>query len=382
MVSEERDLVINLSQYFGYDCIIEISPWDKGITWTGIAAADIQTITDISELGVPFVAICKIEEAKVWLASFPAGAQEKLIEYESKYRGTLYVLLWFISRSQYARELFETNPLLVWLLLKTAQSQCWNIEFIFDLFSWKRTRILAVCGLDESKAVLNLIQKLKLESFKRHEFDLITKYDWQHVAKHLSHLPFIDGRLLKLLKRYPELETSKLIQKFSADWKWHDFEMTFQDTLKMAEDLGVVGIMTRIKSCKGLLQLTNLHDKLVSEINDKSLQDMPLIEYGKPPIDETPNIVPITNNRDLHMEGKIQHHCIFVYHDRIARGDYFAYQILEPERATLGLNKTVAGGYTIDQIHLKYNGLVSDATREMVMMWLNSTVDEYKKARS
>ena len=136
MVSEERDLVINLSQYFGYDCIIEISPWDKGITWTGIAAADIQTITDISELGVPFVAICKIEEANTWLASFPEGAQEKLVDYESKYRGTLYVLLWFISRSQYARELFESNPLLVWLLLKTAQSQCWNIEFIFVLFSW------------------------------------------------------------------------------------------------------------------------------------------------------------------------------------------------------------------------------------------------------
>lgn len=87
MINEERDLVINLSQYFGYDCIIEISPWDKGITWTGIAAADIQTITDISELGVPFVAICKIEEAKVWLASFPAGAQEKLIEYDLNTEG-------------------------------------------------------------------------------------------------------------------------------------------------------------------------------------------------------------------------------------------------------------------------------------------------------
>jgi hypothetical protein len=263
------DWVINLSQYFGYDCIIEISSWNKGITWTGITDVEIQSITDICELGIPFITICNTEEANVWLATFPEGLQENLIEYEFKYRGTLYVLLWFISRSQYARELFETSPLLVWIILKTAQSQCWDIEFILNVFSYKRTKILAVCGLDESKAVLNIIQKLKLKHFKQREFELITEYDWRNVAKHLSHLPVIDGRLLKLLKRYPELEASKLIQKFSAEWKWHDFEMTFKDTLKIADDLGVLGIMTRIKVCKDLPQLTKLHDRLVSELNDR-----------------------------------------------------------------------------------------------------------------
>ena len=368
------DCVINLSQYFGYDCIIEISSWDKGIAWTGIADSEIQTIVDISELGIPFVAICNTEEANVWLVTFPEGLQEKLLEYELKYRGTLYVLLWFISRSQYARELFETSPLLVWIILKTAHKQRWSIEFILNIFSWKRVKILAACGLDESKAVLNVIQKLKLKHFKQHEFELITEYDWQNVAKHLSHLPVIDGRLLKLLKRYPELETSKLIQKFSADWNWHDFEMTFKDTLKMADDLGVLGIMSQIKACKDLTQLTRLHDRLVSRVNDHAMQDIALIEYGEPPMQETPNIIPITNNRDLHMEGKIQHHCIFAYHDRIARGEYFAYQILEPERATLGLKKTVVGGYTIDQIYLKYNGIVSDVTWELVMAWLNDEI--------
>lgn len=150
----------------------------------------------------------------------------------------------------------------------------------------------------------------------------------------------------------------------------------------MSDDLEIADIMTRIRSCKYMTQLTNLHDRLVSAVNDKALQGMPLIEYGEPPIRETPIIVPITNNRDLHMEGKIQHHCIFVYHNRIARGEYFAYQILEPERATLGLNKTVAGGYLIDQIYLKYNGIVSDATRELVKVWLNSSIDECKMVGS
>lgn len=368
--SNGNDLIINFSQYFGYECIVSITPWEKGISWTGIRETEIKTIEDISELGVPFVAICKVEGANSWLATFPDSLQEQLIEYELKYRGTLYVLLWFISRSQYACELFETSPLLVWIILKTAQSQCWDIKFTLNVFSSKRTKILAVCGLNESKAVLNIIQKLELKHFKQHEFELITEYDWQNVAKHLSHLPAIDGRLLKFLKIYPELESSKLIQKFSAAWNWHNFEMTFKDTLKMAADLEVLDIMNRIKACKDLLQLTNLHDRLVSRVNDKVMQDIPLIEYGEPPIQETPNIIPIMNNRDLHLEGKVQHHCIFAYHDRIARREYFAYQILEPERATLGLKKTVAGGYAIDQIYLKYNGVVSDVTRDLVKEWL------------
>ena len=369
-----RTLIINFSQYFGYECIVSITPWEKGISWTGINETEVKTIADISELGVPFVAICKVEGANSWLATFPDDLQRNLIEYELIYRGNMYALLWFISRSQYACELFETNPLLVWIILKTAQKQGWDIEFILKLFSCKRTKILAVCGLDESNAVLKIIQKLTLKHFSQHEFELIAKYDWQNVAKHLSHLPLIDGRLLKLLKRYPELETSTLIQKFSAEWKWHEFEMTFKDTLKMADDLGVLGIMSQIKACKDLPQLTRLHDRLVSRVNDHAMQDIALIESGEPPMQETPNIIPITNNRDLHMEGKIQHHCIFAYHDRIARGEYFAYQILAPERATLGLHKTVAGGYSIDQIYLKYNGIVSDATRELVMAWLNSSI--------
>jgi hypothetical protein len=338
--NESNDLILNLSQYFGYDCVIEISSWDKGITWTGIAGVKIQTIADISELGVPFVAICNAEEANLWLATFPEGLQEKLIEYELKYRGTLYVFLWFISRSQYARELFETSPLLVWIIIKTAKSQCWDMLLIFNIFSCKRTKILEVCGFYGSKAVLNLIQKLTLKQFKQHDFELITEYDWHNLSKYLTHLPSIDGQLLKFFKKYPELETSKLIQKISAECDWHDFEMTLKDTLRMSDDLEIADIMTRIRSCKDMTQLTNLHDRLVSAVNDKALQGMPLIEYGEPPIRETPIIVPITNNRDLHMEGKVQHHCISIYHDKIARKEYYAYQILEPERATLGLNKT------------------------------------------
>lgn len=36
--------------------------------------------------------------------------------------------------------------------------------------------------------------------------------------------------------------------------------------------------------------------------------------------------------------------------------------------------KTVVGGYIVDQIYLKYNGIVSDVTRGLVIAWLNFSI--------
>lgn len=376
-----NNLIINFSQYFGYECVAKLTSWDKGVSWSGVTESEDQTIEVLSEMGVPFVAICGTKDAAPWLASFPEGIQEKLVEYESKYRGTLYALLWCISRSKHARELFETNPLLVWLVLKTAQLEQWDTRYVMSLFSRKRTEILLACKLGESRAVLKLILKLKLGYFSQYEFDLIKAYDWKSVSNYLSHLPFLDGNLLKFLQRYPDLKTSRLIQKFGSGWRWKDFDMIFEDTLNMAADLGVRDIITRISSCKDIHQLTNLHDKLAAEINEQNCKELPLLEYNEPPVEGTSFIIPITNNHDLHEEGKAQHHCVASYHARIFRGEYYVYKILKPERATLGIKLIKGCGYTIDQIYLKYNREVTAATRESVMVWFNNAVIANKKVQ-
>lgn len=126
-------------------------------------------------------------------------------------------------------------------------------------------------------------------------------------------------------------------------------------------------------------QLTNLHDKLAVKINEQKCQSIPLLEYCEPPIEGTSRIIPITNNHELHKEGKTQHHCIASYHARIFRGEYYAYKVLGPERATLGLKLIKGSGYSIDQLHLKYNKQVSVATLESVKAWFNDAVMGNKK---
>jgi len=387
MVSNTRDLshvesdyndnlIINFSQLLGYECIVKITPWHQGISWSGASEAEPQTIAELTEMGMPFAAICGEEGATSWLATFPEGLQKRLVEYEFKYRGTVYALLWCISRSTYARELFESNPLLVWLLLKTAQAEQWDTHYVLNLFSYKRTKIFLACRLSESKAALKLITKVKFSHFSQREFEVIKAYDWRDASKSLSHLPFLDNRLLKFLQHYPYMKASKLIQNFRSEWNWREFNMIFKDTLNMADNLGIRDIIFRISLCKDINQLTNLHDKLAVEINEQNCKEVPLLEYKKPPVEGTQLIVPIMNNHDLYEEGKTQHHCIASYHARIFHGEYYVYKILEPERATLGIKLIRGGGYSIDQIYLKYNGIVSTATRESVIAWFHDSIIE------
>ncbi|UZE94445.1 PcfJ domain-containing protein [Alkalimarinus alittae] len=379
-VDNNNSLVINFSQYFGYECVVTITSWAKGISWSGVADTEDQRMSALSDLGVPFATLNGTEDAAPWLSTFPEGLQDELVAYESKYRGTLYPLLWCISRSVYARELFESTPQLVWLVLKTAHLKHWDSSYVLSLFSAKRTDIISACGLGDSKAVLKLILKLKFNYFSDYEYELMTTYDWASDARHLSHLPYLDSHILELLQRFPDLKSSKLIQKYGEGWSWKEFDMIFEDTLNMAAELGIRNITRRISICKDMHQLTNLHDKLAEVINEKSCEKLPLLTYSEPPIAGTPHIIPITNNHDLHREGKAQHHCIASYHARIFRGEYYAYKVLEPERATLGLKLVCGRSYSIDQVHLKYNKRVSGVTLESIKAWFNGAVISNKRA--
>lgn len=375
---DTRNLMMNFSQFLGHECRVKITPWNEGIYWTNVTEIEQQTIKVISEFGVPFVGICKEEGAAKWLATFPSGLQEKLIAYELKYLGTIYLLLWCISRSKYAQELFESNPFLVWIVLKTAKSQCWDTESLLAVFSCKRTKILLACGLGESKTVLKTIQKLKMSYYSYVQFRQITTYDWHDVSNKLTHLPFVDMPLLKFLEHYPELATAKLIQTYGERWCWKVFKRKVEYTLNMGADLGHKDIMARIGSCKDMQKLITLHDKLASEINGQAWESLPVVEYGEPPISGTSVIVPITNNHHLHREGKEQSNCVSSYHVPIFQEKYYVYKILTPQRATLGIKLTKGGYYSIDEILLKGNKAVDAGTRGSVMDWFNNSINSYR----
>jgi len=74
-----------------------------------------------------------------------------------------------------------------------------------------------------------------------------------------------------------------------------------------------------------------------------------------PPINGSDSILPITNFKDLVIEGQQQRNCVKSYHDEILSGNYYVYKVVSPERATLGLEKKRQKKWSIDQLVSKCN---------------------------
>tara|TARA_R110001599_G_scaffold117525_1_gene285933 strand:+ start:7352 stop:8506 length:1155 start_codon:yes stop_codon:yes gene_type:complete len=368
VTDENQNLVINFSEALGYECVVKLTPWTHGVSWS--SSAKDASIETLEEMGVPFSILVSTVGTYQWLSTFPVGILNNILKYEKKFHGTTYGLVWCLSRSTSACELFLDSPVLAWLIIISASKLQWDAEYTLSLFSKKRTVIIEESGLTNSKAVLNLLLKCQFACFGLHEYQLITRPNLLTSSKHLSHLPYIDERLLKLIVRFPQFKTSNLINQFGQNWSWDHFDQSFDDTMNMGEQLGIPKILSLILACNNLHSLKQLHDKLAVKINEKECSNTPLIYYTVPPVRGNEFIIPITNNHALMNEGAVQHNCVVSYHNRIILGKYYVYKILKPERATLGLKLKEGEFHSIDQIKLCFNSDVSKKTLEQVEEWL------------
>ncbi len=125
-------------------------------------------------------------------------------------------------------------------------------------------------------------------------------------------------------------------------------------------------------SCQPVNQVHEIHDRFVEKMNELTFEQYEFVNYPDPPFEGTKTIIPISNNKELHIEGRSMKHCIVSYHKRILQNDYFVLKVLEPERATVGLHKK-NGRIAIDQIRLKCNRMPSEQTKEVVYWWLQNT---------
>lgn len=65
----------------------------------------------------------------------------------------------------------------------------------------------------------------------------------------------------------------------------------------------------------------------------------PDADWAAPPWAGTMTVRPLASRADLEEEGRFMTHCVAMYAAQVARGDYAVYRVLEPVRATLGLER-------------------------------------------
>lgn len=399
--TENRQLIVNFSHLAPFqfaEAVVIIEPWDTGVQWSSRIDGRLEQFDALFDPGLPFSVLAQERGAAAWLARIPEAFVQPLVAYEERHQTNALPLLWFLSRSDQARDLFASQPCLVWLLLESAREADWPSNRVLALFGEKRAQIVNVC-LQGQKSTLKTLSKIQSTRWSRHEFALLQALPTLPRAAALNHLRVLDFRLLEFLVRFPSLTGSRLLTRYHTDWPWARFRELIDDTLRMAADLDMPQILdalaqglqgdalrmvahlsmrrtffARIGACGSLQELEQLHNRLVARFNQMveqmMLEGTPSVEYSTPPWPGTPNIIPITNFNELALEGKTQHHCVVSYHRNICEGRYYVYRILQPERATLGLR--IQGNVTlqIDQLKLSCNQPPSPETWRQVEDWL------------
>lgn len=368
-----HQLIVNFSHiepfHFG-EAVVIIEPWDTGVQWSSRVDGRLEMFAALPDPGLPFSLLAQERGAAAWLARIPEAFVQPVLAYEEEHQTNAFPLLWFLSRSERARDLFASQPSLVWLILESAREADWPTDRVLALFGEKRAKIVNVC-IQGQKATLKTLTKIQSTRWGRREFELLKALPTLPHAAALNHLRVLDFRLLEFLVHFPKLIGCRLLAPYQTDWPcWARFSELVGDTLLVATHLGLRNIFERIGACGTVQDLAQLHNRLVFRLNQVELERAPLVEYPPPPLLGTPGIIPITNSKDLVLEGKTQHLCVGSYHRAICGGRYYVYRIMKPERATLGLRIGYYGTLQIEQLKLSYNQPPSPETWIQVEDWL------------
>lgn len=363
-------LTIDFTPALGYKCSATIRPWHEGISWASTTENGTILHEYDEEFPVPFALLKNDNKAKPWVESIPREVRTSLEEYDARYWGVLYSTLWFTSRDSHAYEFFLNQPRLSWFLLRKAKLNEWHELYVFYLFRQKRRKILASCSIPSTKSCLNYMSKLNFQSFGRSKFDLISNTLISSEHTKYSQLETIDEKVIRFIDIFPELSSSRFIKRYKEQWNLMSLRQTIFDIKRMAGLIGIENITKRLRNCRDLDSIRRLHDRLSGKMNKKEVESVPDIDYPQPPIKGSAEIIPIGNLKELVIEGQGQRHCVRSYHEKIVSMEYYVYRVLAPERATLGICKSITGKWHVDQVVLRNNRVPSSCTIELVNLFI------------
>lgn len=222
---------------------------------------------------------------------------------------------------------------------------------------------------------------------------------------HRSCIPKAISRMLSLavlLDQYPELITARFI-KPRPDQKvtWSNDLQVVRRIHRLAQRLKVTHLNRRIRRCRDNHELRLLLSKLEHQAYDHILNNLALVDlddldcvlqcmsgwleafeqeqlkihwfddYGPSPLPGNANLIPLRSYQSVFLEALTQHHCATLHHGEMLDNEYVLFSVWSPERATLGLvYNQDKHCYEIDQLLLKDNKPVAEATEREIKRWL------------
>ncbi|MDX2469317.1 MAG: PcfJ domain-containing protein [SAR324 cluster bacterium] len=312
--------------------------------------------------------------------------------------GTIQFLLGrWILRNQGAKDLFDSNPNLLWFLLSIVHEESWEEAEVIYVFTLKQKEIAALVIREKLAGAVNFFKKLTALGHYSSDFVFLKEFfEKSNSLEPYFHLGSIPLNLLELMNFWFLL--GKWAISASAGIKtvnesaffYSQVEnsfYTFKESLRIANLLNI-DFWGAISHFKLIREIEALHDRWSEEYQRRNPErpneratsssrrwDLFLDHiaganrFPAPPITDTLLIKAIRSPHQLFVEGIEQKHCVYTYQNQVQSGECYIYKVLAPERATL-LIKQKLGTCVIGQIQGKKNSQVSSETLRSIQDWL------------
>jgi len=279
-----------------------------------------------------------------------------------------------VERFPAANQLLCSDPILLWLIAFFADKNNWNDADYEICFKSKRIDILAQLGFPARKSVLKFLSKLNAEPYDHSLMFNLNYWITSERLHTLEHYPILTLNQIKLFRSCPCLIGTKWSYSFKEITLIKDIQPIIESVnsgIRKAKQIGILPrIEKQLQSLKGSKCLDEMHEYLNLTLKLQGLTKKKF-NYPTSVIEGNFNIIPITNSVDLAREAMQQHNCVWTYHEKILAGQYFVYQVMQPERATLGIQVSEDGCLEVDQLLLQDNDDVLESTSYYIKQWFD-----------
>ncbi len=297
-------------------------------------------------------------------------------------------MLRICSFSPNARDLARNIPLLLWLAADAVEKEKWpeasrgvSPEAAIDeLLGRKRKQILQLLFGTGNACTVRFLKKIRLLGGERDELKLIDRAIRTGLPETFRHWTTVPIHLLAILERFPEMAGSKLLLSFAGRQydslqnsvsKAYSTGRLWEDVYYMGRVLEIGDAAKTLNTCASVDALQRVHDRWTAALNRKKTIASSGAVFPTPPIAGNRDIHPIRTVDDLLAEGRLMHHCVGGYVEKVLSGASYIYRVTSPERATLeltGFGKQMQ----IAQLRLAHNQMPSKNTYQTVRNWLNA----------
>jgi len=377
---ELHELHIDFSPLLNAPCIVILIGWKRGISWSVIVGGETERHYNPFEESLFPIEFLDHQCLRQWTQQIPV----EIVSLLWRYKGNAIGMLMMISRNKPALNMFLQRPTLFWLLFRCAQQNGWTEAHFVDCCDRNTSELMQLINLPSSNTAIEILNKITAPHFAQHQQEIIQQlferdYEWLNVRND------IPDDLIRFLLSHWEYRNSALMKCWqgNAYSKLTNAAFAIQQ-LAGALELDYKTSMNQIYDCVNLAKVELLQYELLQQQAEQVLlvyqniandaAETP-IKFPAPPFAGTDDIVPITSFTMLLNESQLLRHHMVSYSSKIETGQYYAYQVLYPECATLLLllfRSEDGVIYPVIKKLLTFDSKpVSTATFGLVTEWLN-----------